>query len=260
MVSWTAKSLACFGSECVLMPPCCCPEQNGVAVEYAKTVCEAEYPAAYPLPISVHDEGIVVPNTSRFAAPATYSVSEMTDQAAFSVHIDARSSDDLGLDVDDSSGSSLLVLRVHDGVFQEWNEAHPEFLIQHGDRIVGVNGVRGDAQALLQKLRNDDFLLLALEKPAEFLLRVERLSGSDKIGVDVSMSLGNCLVVRQALVDYHNGLGGKTSVLRTGDRIKQVNDINGDAAAMLDELAHEPCVDIRFCRWEPDWNVERHVL
>lgn len=225
-------------------------------VEYARLVCDGDS----SFPISADDEGISSPGPSGPGAAANFSVCGLSDQEAFSVHIDARTSEDLGLDVDDGGDHSLLILGVYDGVFLEWNHAHPELPVEHGDRIVGVNGTRGSAKVLLQKLRHDEFLILALEKPAEFLLRVERCTVAEKIGVDVARSVGTSLVVRRELDGLLNGGGGSKPALRGGDRITQVNDIFGDADAMLKELGREPCVNIRFSRWEPDWNIERHLV
>jgi len=48
--------------------------------------------------------------------------------------------------------ASLIVETVADGPVAEWNQAHPREELRPGDRIVAVNGMRGGASELLQKL------------------------------------------------------------------------------------------------------------
>lgn len=243
----------------------CCPARDGTVVESLINVHDRDYPLA----ISVDDRACIDGlTTSRLTEEddvdlprgRIVSVDQIVEQSDLQIRIDARTSEDLGLDVDDGGGSNLLVLRVHHGVFQEWNEAQPENSIRHGDRIISVNGVKGSATALLHKLCADEILILSMERPAEYVLRVERSSVRDKFGVDVAISGGRSLVVRQVLGGLLGGGDGDKPALQVGDRILAVNDVAGDANVMLKELSRQPCVDIRFSRWNPDWKVARHIL
>lgn len=251
-----------------MMSMWCCPARDGTVVESLINVHDRDYPIA----ISVDDraciDGLTEPNTSRLAGEddldlpkgRIVSVDQIVEQSDLQIRIDARTSEDLGLDVDDGGGSNLLVLRVHHGVFQDWNQAQPENSVRHGDRIISVNGVKGSAAALLHKLCADEILVLSMERPAEYLLRVERSSVRDKFGVDVAISGGRSLIVRQAVGGLLGGGDGNKPALQIGDRILEVNGIADDANAMLKELGRQPCVDLRFSRWDPDWQVARHIL
>jgi len=48
--------------------------------------------------------------------------------------------------------ASLIVETVLDGPVAEWNQAHPREELRPGDRVIAVNGMRGGASDLLQKL------------------------------------------------------------------------------------------------------------
>eukprot|EP00927_Polykrikos_kofoidii_P068881 TRINITY_DN64235_c0_g1_i1.p1 TRINITY_DN64235_c0_g1~~TRINITY_DN64235_c0_g1_i1.p1 ORF type:complete len:248 (+),score=51.04 TRINITY_DN64235_c0_g1_i1:66-746(+) len=67
----------------------------------------------------------------------------------------------LGLDVHvKKKFEGLLVTQVFDGPILEWNASNPTKQVQVGDRIVEVNGVRGEVRLLVDKLKHDDKLAL----------------------------------------------------------------------------------------------------
>lgn len=72
----------------------------------------------------------------------------------------------LGIDINHADGESLVVEMVHSGLIQDWNKKHKdsgfESVVLVGDRIVQVNGERGDAEQLIRKIRQNhefDFLV-----------------------------------------------------------------------------------------------------
>jgi hypothetical protein len=73
----------------------------------------------------------------------------------------------LGLDVscEEQSGSEFLLIEdVGPGPVELWNLSHPgEIMVQAGDRIFEVNGVSGDANAMLQAVQASDTVELILE-------------------------------------------------------------------------------------------------
>jgi len=88
----------------------------------------------------------------------------------FNVEIDKRGGQ-LGLGLNHvSKATSLVVEAVLPGPVQAWNDAHPEFAVKKGDRIVSVNNTSGQAegtQALLRDLAQEaSELLLVLTRPA----------------------------------------------------------------------------------------------
>jgi hypothetical protein len=71
----------------------------------------------------------------------------------------------LGLDVS-CEGDALLIEDVGPGPVELWNLSHPDEVVQIGDRILEVNGVSGDASALLAAVQASDTLKLVVEPKA----------------------------------------------------------------------------------------------
>merc|ERR550514_359674 len=73
----------------------------------------------------------------------------------------------LGLDVSCEEESGLEFLAIGDvgpGPVELWNLSHPgEIMVQAGDRIFEVNGVLGDANAMLCAVQASDTVELTLD-------------------------------------------------------------------------------------------------
>lgn len=72
----------------------------------------------------------------------------------------------LGLHTDTTEGFSVLVRRIGGGLLSAWNAAHPDREVRAGDRVIAVNGQRGDAQRLIQ--------LMSMSGGMELTVRGER--------------------------------------------------------------------------------------
>jgi len=57
-------------------------------------------------------------------------------------------------------GHTLLVRKVGEGMLQEWNRLHPGLELKVGDRIVAVNGTRGEGSLLNSKVKSKGSLIL----------------------------------------------------------------------------------------------------
>jgi len=55
----------------------------------------------------------------------------------------------IGLDIVHSGMESLLIKRVKEGLISDWNSKNPDRPVKVGDRIVQINGKRGDSNKLL---------------------------------------------------------------------------------------------------------------
>lgn len=66
----------------------------------------------------------------------------------------------IGLGIAPSGSQTLLLKMVKEGMVQEWNKANPSQQIRAGDRIVGLNGMRGDAQKLLEAIQSNSSLAI----------------------------------------------------------------------------------------------------
>lgn len=67
---------------------------------------------------------------------------------------------------DATTGVTLVVEAVNDGPVKVWNDLNPGNTVQVGDRVIAVNGLRGTAVQLLEKIRATDELQLAFVRPA----------------------------------------------------------------------------------------------
>jgi len=70
----------------------------------------------------------------------------------------------LGIDVDLTDGVALVVDQVNPGLIQEWNEANPLYLISKFDRIIAINGSRGNANDLTEVCKTQDTLAMTIVK------------------------------------------------------------------------------------------------
>lgn len=86
---------------------------------------------------------------------------EQDEAMEFEIAIDKTCGTSLGLGArpDDSV---LVVDTVKDGLVAAWNEANPACQVQHGDRVVEINGVHGSADGLIAQCRENKVLKIRL--------------------------------------------------------------------------------------------------
>lgn len=71
----------------------------------------------------------------------------------------------LGIDVDPSDGRSLRIDEVReDGLFDQWNSRFPNLAVRLGDRVVEVNGSRGQSLELFEQCKIDGDLHIVMER------------------------------------------------------------------------------------------------
>eukprot|EP00434_Breviolum_minutum_P010195 symbB.v1.2.008998.t1/scaffold565.1/size187815/11 len=70
----------------------------------------------------------------------------------------------LGIDVDLTDGFGLLIDQVGEGLIKDWNQNHPELAAMKGDRIVAVNGVRGDPAQITEVCKNQAVLQIFVQR------------------------------------------------------------------------------------------------
>jgi len=82
----------------------------------------------------------------------------------FSIELDREKGRPVGAAVDGVDGETLRVEYIRPGLFQEWNEENPDYIVRAGDRIVGVNGELGNAKKLAEALTTRTKLRLAISR------------------------------------------------------------------------------------------------
>eukprot|EP00438_Fugacium_kawagutii_P020180 Skav220556 [mRNA] locus=scaffold761:271689:275846:+ [translate_table: standard] len=99
-------------------------------------------------------EGLSIPAISRKGEPMEFDI-KVTKTYGKSK---------LGIDVDLTDGFGLVIDQVGEGLIKDWNQNHPELAAMKGDRIVAVNGVRGDATQISEVCKNQAVLQLTVQR------------------------------------------------------------------------------------------------
>merc|ERR1719161_695495 len=82
------------------------------------------------------------------------------------VVLDRTGGDQLGIGVDQRDKVALRLQDIkQDGLFPRWNRAHPEEAVLVNDRIVEVNGRRGNVDVLLAELARKELLRIRIDRP-----------------------------------------------------------------------------------------------
>lgn len=82
----------------------------------------------------------------------------------YTIQIDRTSGARLGVDVDDLDGASLRIVSVTGGLVEEWNNTYPRNKVVAGDRLIEVNGVRDETQAIVGECKKQLVMKMKLER------------------------------------------------------------------------------------------------
>lgn len=76
----------------------------------------------------------------------------------------------LGLDVDITNGTCLIVKRIDSGAMKAWNDVNgKDVQVRPGDLILSINGVGGEALSMTQVCKNEDTLEILVKRgPGEY--------------------------------------------------------------------------------------------
>ena len=109
----------------------------------------------------VADEPLEVPD----AEPGRWwALHARSGGSSYEVVLDKTSGTNLGAQVNPGDGATLLVEAVVGGLLKDWNASGRGREVQVGDRIVEVNGVRGDASRLLEQCGQKRLLRMVLRR------------------------------------------------------------------------------------------------
>jgi len=73
--------------------------------------------------------------------------------------IKTRGERKIGLGINHGDGKTLVILEVKEGLVKQWNFTHPDQVVMQDDRIIEVNGITGDAAAMLEACKEDKLTL-----------------------------------------------------------------------------------------------------
>jgi len=101
-----------------------------------------------------------VPVTVQMPPPGKVDLAE----EEFTIVLQKTAGSKLGVDVDQQDGVTLLVDAVTGGLMQAWNSANPDKLVKPGDRIVEINGCRGDVCQIVEECKKTQELVMKVKK------------------------------------------------------------------------------------------------
>lgn len=90
-----------------------------------------------------------------------------TKPGQWMVTVTISGSNRLGVDADWSDGKTLYIKAILAGAVHDWNRENPTKAVQPGDRVISVNGVTGDALAMVREIKDRNLLLLLFQKADE---------------------------------------------------------------------------------------------
>jgi len=147
----------------------------------------------------------------------------------------------LGLHIEkgEKGQTTILIGRVkNEGPIKAWNDARgrdPSELVARGDRIVEVNGARGDMQEILKTLSTSTSLNITISRLMEF--RVMNLPNDGPLGIEFDQKIKKNLVIKAiGEGSAHDWKLKPDCELRPLDMILEVNGEVGDASQLKDAL------------------------
>jgi len=155
----------------------------------------------------------------------------------------------LGLDVDITDGPTLLIDAVREGLVQQWNSENPAIQVKPHDRIIDVNGIRGESRDIIEEMSCAPSLTMLLRRPTEFFVSVRKQGEVATLGLELSYCAGGSTLlvvdVREGLIEKWNKScvdkssseeDNATNALNKGDRVVEVNGRSGNAKELFDLL------------------------
>lgn len=153
------------------------------------------------------------------------------EHEVFSVALSRKGSDLLGFDLDFTDGFSARLTKVETkGAVVEWNKRCPQSLrVLQGDHIVAVNGKRGNARAIMQRLQSDEALDIEVHRPAQITIRVNTARGG--LGIDTNQAKNAKSLMITNVVSggaiYAWNAANEDRVVEKYDRVVAVNGFRG---------------------------------
>lgn len=119
-------------------------------------------------------------------------------QRVYCITLDRRGGEQLGVVVSQHDDQTLLIMRVKGGLVGSWNQATPSLTVKPGDRIIGVNDIRGSAKQLLSECEREALLQMTIQR-ARVLVDPPRMelqrqcATADAAGGDQAAGGGNAV-------------------------------------------------------------------
>jgi hypothetical protein len=216
-------------------------------LENARDVFESKEEARLleddPKPAVVEEDTALVKNTltceSDMPAVAAAVPSEVCpSEETYTVEVERTENNPVGLECVVTKSDELCVMSIELGPFLDWNMMHAKSTqIWEGDRIVEVNNIKQNSQAMLSSISVDCILSITFRRRSEFEVKISK--NGEPLAIDI-----NCKMSREGLQvnKVHEGLisawneANPTRQILEKDRIVEVNGLRGEPKILLETV------------------------
>lgn len=157
----------------------------------------------------------------------------------FSTSID-KGERKLGIDINYHDNVTLLVTKINEGPVMDHNATHKSEQLLPGDRIIELNGIKGNTQQMLASCKGATELKVTVTSGIEHTTYCTPGKG-EWLGISAEPCDQVCLVVtnvEEGSYTHTKGMKeGPELALHADDRIVGINDVKLDAAALMKELS-----------------------
>jgi len=154
---------------------------------------------------------------------------------SFTINVSRAEGTPLGIEFDTADGYSVRLTEIDTrGAFAKLGGGE----VRSGDHIVAVNGVRGSASGILQKMRQAKELEIELHRPATYSIEITK--SPDGLGIDTRQAqnsrslMVSHMVGKGALKAWNDSNADKQ--VRVYDRIVKVNGRPGSVEELTGKI------------------------
>lgn len=174
-------------------------------------------------------------------------------KSGFCVTVERAPAETIGINLDVTDGSALLIVDILPGAIQAWNDAHiGEMTLQVNDRIIEANGAVGDSDKLLTALKQNTTWHLAVQRPVEIRAVIVR-DGANSLGMDLRYAPnGTSLMISQVDDGPIKEWNEKSAncQIKPLDRIIEVNGRRGSTRELLDSGKESDTLEIVILHYD----------
>lgn len=192
----------------------------------------------------VRDSQLIQDYSSRARASAPWNQSLASLEPSKKVHrvvVTPEPGEGPGLEVDVVDGKHIYVLGILPGVFERTNAMfaeHPLWQLRPCDRILEVNGCRGEVGEIIAQLQKEGAWDVRFQHPTEFHCDVPR-QGTESLGMELRFAPGgNTLLVHSIqpgpVMQWNaRNMNEQGIYIHVLDRIIEMNGVRGTPAELL---------------------------
>lgn len=172
--------------------------------------------------------------------------------AEFTVVLHKKSLDCFGFELDPLDGETLSVVRIHEaGLVNNYNRtcSDAEYQVREDDLIISINGVRNDTEAMVKRLRLDETFEFMVRRMRPWNVRIEQTGTSLRSKMNRANNGNTAVIVDSdapAIKDWNRQ--NPQLAISKHDRILKVNEVDGPAKKMLEEVDVAPVLHLQVGR------------